>query len=108
MPTCISHNGSHLYCELSGESVSDLIGDILARYEGLFMFSDPVYPQGKAQLLFSVLRGGYGLAECARGVGIDLVDLDTAYLEPNETPNDDWKEPFAGRILARTFASTLL
>jgi len=108
MKSClISLDNQFLYCDLPPDLVGDLLADIVTRYEGLFTFASPVYPDGKAALLFSVLREGYGLMPCSAGIDLDVIDLMKSDIKPASQPDDQWKDVFAGRVLARTFATTL-
>src|SRR5690606_26227187 len=98
---------NYLYTELSAELVHDLLADVITRYQGFFTFDKPVYPEGQAELLFKVLADGYGLASCTDSLGVEVIDLRAVRVEPKVKPDVKWKDPFAGRIMAATFASTI-
>lgn len=106
-PCVITLGDKSLYCDLSASLINELLADIISRYEGLFMMSDPIYPNGKADLLFRVLHEGYGLQPCDASIGVETVDLRTADVKANSQPNQQWKDIFAGRVMAQIFASTL-
>lgn len=108
MKACViklDHN--RLYTELPPSLVRELLSDVVARYESFFTFSDPAYPDGQPELLYKVLADGYGLQPCDESVGIEVVDLRALRVEASSVLNDQWKDVFAGRILAATFASTI-
>lgn len=96
-----------LYLELPASLVRELLADIVTRYERLFTFMEPIYPQGKPELLFKALADGYGLPACTESVGVDVLDLRAHDVEANAVVDVQWKEPHVGRILAQTFASTI-
>lgn len=98
---------NRLYADLPASLVIDLLSDVLARYESFFTFSEPVYPDGQPELLFKVLSSGYGLPPCDESVGIEVVDLRALRVEASSAPSDQWKDMFAGRVLAAIFASTI-
>lgn len=106
-PCVIKLDSQYLYTELAASLVHELLADVVTRYEGLFTFSDPHYPDGKPELLFKVLAEGYGLPICTDSLGIEVVDLRTVRIEAKAKSDDQWKEVFAGRILAATFARTI-
>lgn len=106
-PCVIKLDKDHLYTELNTELVQDLLGDIVTRYEALFTFGEPSYPLGKAELLFEVLRDGYGLQHCSTSIGIDVIDLRSLQVKAHDKTAEMWRDVFAGRIMARAFASTL-
>ena len=97
----------HLYTDLPASLVRELLSDVLARYESFFTFREPVYPDGQPELLYEILFNSYGLKPCGATVGIEVVDLRALRVEASASPNDQWKDVFAGRILAATFASTI-
>lgn len=101
----LDHN--RLYAELPADLVRDLLSDAVTRYESFFTFGEPVYPDGQPELLYDVLSNGYGLQSCDESVGIEVIDLRAQRVEPNSAPQARWKDIFAGRILAATFASTI-
>ena len=108
MTACvIKLDQQRLFTDLPACLVRDLLSDVVARYESFFTFSEPVYPDGQPELLFKVLLNGYGLKPCDESVGIEVVDLRALRVDASATPNDQWKDVFAGRILAATFASTI-
>lgn len=96
-----------LYAELPPSLVLDLLSDVVTRYERLFTFCEPHYPDGQPELLFKALACGYGLSPCDEAVGIETVDLRTVRVSAKHAPDDQWKDVFVGRILAATFASTI-
>lgn len=106
-PCVIKLDKDHLYTDLDKELVYDLLGDIVTRYEALFTFGEPSYPLGKAELLFEVLRDGYGLQHCSTSIGIDVIDLRSLQVKAHDKTAEMWRDVFAGRIMARAFASTL-
>ena len=106
-PCVIKLDKDHLYTELGRTLVYDLLGDIVTRYEELFTFGKPTYPLGKAELLFEVLRDGYGLQHCSTSIGIDVIDLRSLQDSAHDKSAEMWRDVFAGRIMARAFASTL-
>lgn len=97
----------HLYAELPSSLVLDMLSDVVTRYESLFTFCEPHYPNGQPELLFKVLASGYGLAACDEAVRIETIDLRALSVSANPAPDDQWKDVFVGRILAATFASTI-
>ncbi len=103
----IKLDSRRLYVELPACLVHELLADIVTRYERLFTFMEPVYPQGKPELLFEVLADGYGLPACTESVGVDVVDLRVHDVEANAEADMRWKELHVGRILAQKFASTI-
>jgi hypothetical protein len=96
-----------LYVDLPATEVRKLLGDVVARYEGFFTFSEPSYPEGQPELLYKVLADGYGLPPCAESVCVEVIDLRAMRVLPNAETDDQWKDPFASRILASAFASTI-
>ena len=103
----IKLDAQRLYAELPAQKIRELLGDVVARYESFFTFGEPSYPEGQPELLFRVLADGYGLAQCADYVGLEVVDLRALRVHPNAKTDSQWKDPFAGRILALAFASTI-
>lgn len=106
-PCVIKLDGQHLYSELPVEQIHDLLADVVTRYESFFTFSEPKYPDGMPELLFKVLSDGYGFATCSNPLNIEVVDLRAVRVIANPKPDQQWKDVFAGRILAATFASTI-
>ncbi|MPQ69253.1 hypothetical protein [Pseudomonas sp. MWU12-2323] len=96
-----------LYSELPVEQIHDLLADVVARYESFFTFCEPKYPDGVPELLFKVLSDGYGFATCSNPLKIEVVDLRAVRVVGSPHPGQQWKDVFAGRILAATFASTI-
>lgn len=106
-PCLIKLDDMKLYSGLSADMTRELLADIVTRYEGLFMVLEPVYLEGKPELLFQVLQHGYGLIECNSGIHLEVIDLRTEQVEPNKSPVEKWKDIFAGRVMAQAFARTL-
>ncbi|HDS1721567.1 hypothetical protein NPS53_08660 [Pseudomonas putida] len=96
-----------LYVELPANLVRDLLADLVTRYESFFTFGEPVYPDGQPELLYNVLSNGYDLQPCDESVGVEVIDLRAERVVANSAPKEQWKDVFAGRILAATFASTI-
>jgi len=108
MNACVIQlDNRRLFVELPERLVHELLADIVTRYESLFTFMEPVYPKGKAELLFLALSEGYGLPSCTESVGVDVVNLRALSVEANAMADEQWKELHVGRILAQTFASTI-
>jgi len=103
----IKLDNRRLYVELPACLIHELLADIVTRYESLFTFMEPVYPNGQPELLYLALNEGYGLPPCGDSVGIDVVDLRVLSVSANPTPDAQWKDLHVGRILAQTFASTI-
>lgn len=97
----------YLYSELDVELMTDLLADVISRYESLFTFHQPSYLEGQAELLYSALKDGYGLSPCDSSIGIKTIDLRTIQLCPKTIPSDQWKEEGVGRILAQEFSRTI-
>ncbi len=106
-PCVIKLDEQHLYSELSTELLTELLGDMVTRYESFFTFGQPVYPFGQAELLFQVLRDGYGLQSCSEGIGVEVVDLRSMRIQAQLQTDDKWKEQLVGRMLGKAFADTL-
>lgn len=108
MNACVIQlDNRRLYVELPVGLVHELLADIVTRYESLFTFMEPVYPNGQPELLYLALTEGYGLPSCSDSVGIEVVDLRALSVVANPMPSEQWKDLHVGRILAQTFASTL-
>ena len=108
MDACvIKLDHKHLYVELPASLVRDLLSDVVTRYESFFTFGEPVYPDGQPELLYNVLSDGYGLQSCDESLGVEVIDLRAQRVTANAAPKKQWKDVFAGRILAATFASTI-
>lgn len=107
--TCcvIKLDDRYLFLELPVTDALELAVDLVTRYEQLFTFAEPSYPEGKADLIFRVLHDGYGLPLCHSSVGIEILDLRVIDIQPQTTPNPKWKELHAGRLLAGAFAETI-
>lgn len=107
MPVAIQLGSDYLYTDLSVDLAYSLMSDIISRYEGFFFFSEAVYPDGKAELLFHILKDGYGLAQCADSVGIDVIDLTTFDVPAIAAEEGAWREEAAGRLLAQVYSKTI-
>lgn len=103
----IKLDGQYLLAELPGNVIQHLLGDVVARYESFFTFDQPSYPEGQAELLFKVLAEGYGLSSCSRSIGLEVIDLRAVRVSANQSIDDEWKDPIAGRIMAAAFSSTI-
>lgn len=96
-----------LFCDLPAHLVMDLLADTLARYEALFVVRSPVYPKGRAELLYQVLQEGFGLQPCELAPGAEIISLHDTALQAKACPEKKWKDEHSGRALARLFAATL-
>lgn len=108
MNPCLIHfDGCYLYSELSVELMSELLSDIVTRYESFFTFSEPSYPEGQASLLFHVLKEGYGFCACHKAIGIETINLGSTLITSSNDTSDQWKEERVGRLLANAFSRTI-
>ncbi len=99
-----------LAAPISEATVRELIAYILGYYQALFVGRQAIYPEGKPQFLFSVLRDGYDLKECDANTHSAFVDLQREQFDPTPAGQLDHKtysDPHAWHLMTRRFTDLL-